>query len=180
MKTVLLGMILGVLSQASLAQFAQEEVDKAGGVLNPSDFSWHYYLDQMKRFPDRIGIICYNAYIVEKAGLHQEGFQFFSECAERGSTSAMIQMSLYYDQGFYHQGLLVEPDPRKSTLWLQRAARAGHPWAQLHYGRRLLSGHGIDKQEVEGRAWISKAARYSQNIGEQGRVATDIAEIVSD
>ncbi len=167
MKVLVFGMILAVLSSKAVAQFAQEQVDEAGGVLNPSDFSWRYYIAQMNRFPERIGIICYNAYIVEKAGLHQDGFQFFNECAKRGSSSAMIQMSLYYDQGFYHQGLQTEPNPRVSTLWLRRAAQAGHPWAQLHYGRRLIDGHGVDQNKALGQEWIGKAAGQNQNIAEQ-------------
>lgn len=144
---------------SAFAQFSEEEVDAAGGVLNPSNFSWHYYVDQMNRFPDRLGIICYNAYIVEKAGLHAEGVQFYQECANRGSSSAMIQMSIFYDTG-----VGVEQDPNMAAQWLHRAAVAGHPWAQQHYGERLIRGEGVAKNEAQGRIWLQKAAKYAEQF----------------
>ncbi|BFM06362.1 tetratricopeptide repeat protein [Halioxenophilus aromaticivorans] len=157
MQRIGLALLLILITTPSTAQFAQEEVDHAGGVLNPSNFSWHYYLDQMKRFPERIGIICYNAYIVEKAGLHEEGFRFFSECAERGSSSAMIQMSLYYDTGFQQNDTHIPPNPKLSTLWLKRAAEAGHPLAKKHYGQRLMQGIGTERNVNEAKNWLQDA-----------------------
>lgn len=142
-----------------VAQFSLESADDAGGVLNPSDFSWHYYVDQMKRFPERIGTICYNAYIVEKAGLHEEGVRFYEECAKRGSTSAMIQMSIYYDQG-----VVVKQDAKQAALWLKRAAEAGHSWAQHHYGQRLIDGKGVTRDVEQGRVWIETATQLNAHI----------------
>ncbi len=135
------------------AEFGVEEVDDAGGVTNPSDFSWRTYREAMNRFPDRLGIICRNAFELHKSGEHPEALAFFTECAERGNAPSMINLAVIYDLG-----LGTPPDATKSTQWLKRAAETNYSAAQYDYGLALLRGYGVPRDEVSGRDWIAKAA----------------------
>lgn len=139
------------------AQFLDGEIDDYGGALNPTDFSWHYYQEQMNRFPERIGTICYNAYLLDKGGLHSDSEKFLIQCAQRGSTSAMIYLALLYEQG-----TIRAPQPVLSTQWLAKAAKAGNPIAQYHYGMALIKGAGVTKQPESGIQWIAKAAKQGE------------------
>ncbi|WP_296053732.1 hypothetical protein [uncultured Alteromonas sp.] len=141
----------------SAAQFLDGEIDDYGGALNPTDFSWHYYQEQMDRFPDRIGTICYNAYLLDKGGLHSDSEKFLIQCAQRGSTSAMIYLALLYEQG-----TIRAPQPVLSTQWLAKAAKAGNPIAQYHYGMALIKGAGVTEQPESGIQWIAKAAKQGE------------------
>ena len=134
------------------AEFGAENADDAG-VTNPSDFSWRAYREAMDRFPDRIGIICHNAYELNKAGDDKDAFMFFKECAERGNPPAMINLAQLYDMG---SG--VPADAALSTAWLRRAAETGYSAAQYDYGLALLRGHGVARDESLARIWIEKAA----------------------
>lgn len=134
------------------AQLAQEDADEIG-VLNPADFSWRYYIDQMNRFPDRIGIICVNAYWLDKTGDHAGSLRFFKECAGRGNPPSMIYLSTFYEYG---NG--TSRDLAEATRWLRRAADAGYALGEFHYGVALLRGRGVPRDVENGKAWIGKAA----------------------
>lgn len=156
--TWIMGLLLGsILSSQSPAQFAIEDVDDDGGVTNPVDYSWRYYTDQMQRFPERIGTICYNAYLLDKAGLHRDGEMFLTACAERGSTSAMIYLALLHEQGVHRP-----PDQQKATGWIKRAAEHGNAIAQYHYAMALLQGTGIPASVDEAIVWLRKSAQQGQ------------------
>lgn len=145
------------MASEAAGQLVDGEIDSHGGVINGSDFSWRYYHEQLKRFPQRLGIICYNAYLLDKAGLHKEGEAFLLNCAQRGSTSAMIYLALLYEQGF-----VGEPDLQKATYWIKKAAKLGNPIAQYHYGLALLTGDGIAINRKQGIFWLQKAAAQGE------------------
>ena len=151
--------LMTFLPLQSRAQFVDGEIDEYGGTLNPTDFSWHYYQEQMDRFPQRIGTICYNAYLLDKGGLHSDSEKFLIQCAQRGSTSAMIYLALLYEQG-----TIREPQPTLSTQWLAKAANAGNPIAQYHYGMALINGVGITEQPQAGIQWIARAAKQGEAL----------------
>lgn len=151
--------LIVLLPFKSMAQFVDGEVDQFGGALNPTDFSWYYYQDQMDRFPNRIGTICYNAYLLDKGGLHSDSEKFLVQCAERGSTSAMIYLALLYEQG-----TIRAPQPSLATHWLAKAAAAGNPIAQYHYGIALIKGTGIAAEPETGIQWIGKAAKQGESL----------------
>lgn len=134
------------------AQFYPEEVT-GDGVLNPSDFSWRYYLDQMRRFPDRIGIICVNAYELDKSGNHAQSFAFFSECARRGNAPSMIYLAHLIEHG-----LGTDADPAAAAGWLRRSAETGYSVGQYHYGLALLRGEGVAVDREGARHWLQLAA----------------------
>ena len=151
--------LMTFLPLQSRAQFVDGEIDEYGGTLNPTDFSWHYYQEQMDRFPQRIGTICYNAYLLDKGGLHSDSEKFLTQCAQRGSTSAMIYLAMLYEQG-----TIREPQPELSTQWLAKAANAGNPIAQYHYGVALINGVGITEQPQAGIQWIARAAKQGETL----------------
>lgn len=149
---ILASLCLLLASMTAQAQFAVEEADE-NGVVNPADFSWRYYVDKMNRAPDQIGIICGNAYLLDKTGDYTATLGFFEECARRGNPPAMIYLSTLHEHG---RG--TPRDPARATGWIRRAAETGYALAQFHYGVALLRGHGVARDEAEGRAWIGRAA----------------------
>lgn len=140
-------------SPAARAELWVEQEEEGGGVVDGADFSYRYYLDQMRRFPDRLGIICVNAYELDKSGRHDQSFLLFNECAERGNPPAMIYLSLMHELG-----LGTPPDLGKAADWLRRAAATGYSTAQYHYGQALLSGRGVAADPAQARLWLSRAA----------------------
>jgi uncharacterized protein len=135
----------------ALGQLAVEDAD-AGGVLNPVDFSYRYYLEQMDRFPERLGIICGSAYELDKTGQHDQSLMFFEECARRGNPPSMIYLAQLYETGAG-----TPADPEKAALWTRRAAESGWSSAQYEYGLALIGGKGMSRDAVAGLAWLRKA-----------------------
>lgn len=129
------------------------DVPSGDGYVNPSDTSWRYYLEQMDRFPDRIGFVCMNGYELNKTGDHRDGLMFMTECARRGNAPSMIYLAQMYTDG-----LGVPRDPRLAAAWLKRAADKGYSVAQYHYGVALLLGEGVDRDHVAARDWLQRAA----------------------
>lgn len=149
---VLAGLLLALAATPARAQFAEEDADEHG-VVNPADFSWRSYVERMDRMPDRIGIVCVNAYWLDKTGDHESALRFFQECARRGNPPAMIHLSTLHEHG---RG--TRRDVAEATRWLRRAAETGYALAQFHYGVALLRGHGVAPDGDAGRAWIARAA----------------------
>lgn len=145
-------LLCAFVASPSLAQFAEENADEYG-VLNPADFSWRHYLEQMDRFPERIGIICYNAYLLDKTGESAAALKFFKECARRGNPPSMIALATLYETGHG-----TRRDLREAARWLRRAAETGYAPGQYHYGVALLLGQGVPRDVASGKAWIAKAA----------------------
>ena len=125
----------------------------AFGVTNPSDFSWRAFREAMDRFPERIGIICHNAYELDKSGDHKDAFMFFRECAERGNPPSMINLAQFYDMGWG-----APASAEQSTAWLRRAAEKNYSAGQYEYGLALLRGHGVPRDEILAKVWLEKAA----------------------
>jgi len=154
MKAMLvLGLLASLVSGAAHAQLAKEDADE-NGVLNPIDFSYRFYLDEMNRFPERIGIICGHAYEVHKTGRHDEALMFLKECARRGNPPSMVLIAEIYDSG----GGDIKRDPEKATQYVRQAAELGWSSAQYLYGVALIEGHGIPKDAAAGEEWLKKAA----------------------
>lgn len=147
-------LLIAVLAGCGIAsaELAHEESD-ATGTLNPVDFSYRFYLDAMDHFPDRIGIICGNAYELDKAGERQQSAMFFEECAKRGDPPSMIYLA-----GLYEGGAGTAPNMARSVYWLKRAAETGYAAGEYDYGIALITGHGLEKDIAAGEAWLQKAA----------------------
>lgn len=136
------------------AQLTVEEVI-SGGVLNPSDTSWHYYLDQMKRFPERLGLICMNGYELDKTGDHVGGRAFLTECSQRGNAPSMIYLAEILEAGL---GSDAGADPEGAIHWLRKAAETGYSVGQFHLGVALLLGRGVAPDRQEAEMWLRMAA----------------------
>ena len=146
-------LFLGLSSTVAQAQLVTEDADE-NGVLNPADFSWRAYMAQLDRFPDRVGMTCDAAYLLDKTGDHLGALAFFKECVKRGNAPSMVYLSYFYEAG---RGVPV--DLAEANRLMKMAADSGYGLAQYHYGMALLLGLGLDKNEAEGRALIVKAAQ---------------------
>ena len=153
--------ILNISPTLSLAQFAEEDAGETG-VTNPLDFSWRAYKEALNRFPKRTGVICYNAYILDKTGSHtEETLRFLEACADHGNVASMI-----YIASLYENGNRIPINYEVSAKWLKRAAKtydeAGYSnLAAYHFGVALYNGRGVEKN-------IKEACRYLRVAMEGG------------
>ena len=152
-KYAIFAALLALSSVPAQAQLVEENADETG-VLNPSDYSWRAFISLLDLFPERIGMTCDSAYLLDKGGNHQQALALFKECARRGNAPSMVYLSYFYEDG---RGIPV--DLAESTRWMKIAAETGYGLAQYHYGMALLLGRGVAKNEEEGRIWIAKAAQ---------------------
>ena len=156
--TTLLLIALLIITNTSSAQFGIEDSDETG-TTNPSDFSWRYYQDIMKRFPSRVSIICYSAYIMDKTNSDVEDIlMFLHSCAEKGSVAAMIYLS-----SMYENGNRITINYERSAYWLKRGTEtkdeAGFSeLAAYHYGMAILEGQGVKKDTKLARQYLQRAA----------------------
>jgi TPR repeat protein len=94
-----------------------------------------------------------NAYAAYKLGDYQTARERWLALAERGNTSAMINIANMYEQG---QG--VEQDQQTALSWQRRAADLGDSRAQLHLGVAYEEGHGVERDPRQAAEWFRKAA----------------------
>ncbi|UTW04233.1 sel1 repeat family protein [Amphritea atlantica] len=124
------------------------------GYLNPVE-DLRYYMEQLERLPERLGVICWAAYEVHKEGKHESAMTLLNACADRGLVASMLMLSNFYENGILNTGEI----PEVSTLWLKRAADTGDSRGQYYYGLALLRGYGHSRNQTLGRQWIELAAR---------------------
>lgn len=153
-------LLLIALISLALPTYAQP--DKQGtdelGSLNPPSFSPRNYKEKMERFPDRVGIICFDAYMLDKSGAHLEALEFLKTCAEHGNVASMIYIASLYENGS------IPVDYKKSAYWLKRGAdtedEGGYSaLASYHYGVALSKGCGVEKDMKKAQFYFEKAAR---------------------
>ena len=85
--------------------------------------------------------------------------------AENGNVIAMTTLGFAYRNGFF-QGrgnngrdiIRGGANNTKSVYWLQQAALAGFPIAQLELGEMILQGIGVDSDESVGMNWLERAS----------------------
>lgn len=124
------------------------------GYLNPVE-DMRYYLEQLDRLPDRLGLICWAAYEVHKEGKHDSAMTLVNACADRGLVASMLMLANLYQNGMLNVG----ENAKVSALWLKRAAATGDSRGQYYYGLALLRGYGQRQNEALGKQWIALAAR---------------------
>jgi hypothetical protein len=147
-----------VWSGPAHAQFAVEENSDEIGTLNPVDYSWRHYLEQLRLFPDRIGFTCDAAYLLDKGGNHDDAIMFFTECSKRGNAPSMIYLAYLYEQDLPGHPAQLET----AAYWQKKAAETGYSLGQFHWGVALLLGRGVEQDIEAGKAWIDKAAQSGQ------------------
>lgn len=156
-----LAALVPLWTQPAQAQFDQEEATDSG-IVNPTDYSWRAFLDQMHQFPDRLGVICSNAYLLDKGGNHADADLFFRECAARGNVPSMVYLAYLYEEEW--PGHPVQLD--KAAYWLSKAAESDYPLAQFHWGVALMLGRGVPMDTQAGQAWIIKAAKQGNQAAQ--------------
>lgn len=93
------------------------------------------------------------AYAAYKSGDYETAKERWLSLAERGNTSAMLNLANMYDQG---QG--VRQDPAAGLVWLERAAALEDARAQLQLGLAYENGHGVERDPRQAAKWFRKAA----------------------
>jgi TPR repeat protein len=126
--------------------------------------------------------------VLESAGQDQEAARLYEIAANRGSADAQdalgrMMFELETQEGYeksrrwselaaaqgvasadtrlatiYHEGLGVDRDPQRAAAFFLRAARAGHPGAQLMIGIAYHVGAGVEANRLEAAFWLSLVA----------------------
>lgn len=128
------------------------------GTLNPEEMTWQNTLERAERGETGM-VLCAQGYLLTKSGDHASARRLFQRCAEAGYTGAMTWMSQ-----LDNNGLGAEYDPDAAAGWDRRAALAGDPVGQFNHGLNLLRGHGIARDEAQGRAMVDAAARAGLDV----------------
>ena len=91
--------------------------------------------------------------------------------------------------GFYYEnGVHTQADPAQAVAWYEKAAKKGHPEAQLRLGLMAAQGRGMEKDPRAAFGWLKKGggpgnANAQFNVGrcyEEGiGVKKDISRAVS-
>lgn len=147
------GLLATAPAHADTAQLPETAQANDGGIINASDSPLYRFVEIMDRFPDRVGIICQNAYYLDKTGGHEGAMAFLKECAKRGNAPSMVYLAHLYDQGRSEQR-----NPEASTYWVKRGADSGYSTAQYHYGMALLNGYGTAPDVRAAKLWLERAA----------------------
>ena len=64
-----------------------------------------------------------------------------------------------YAIGFYYEnGVHTQADPVRAVTWYEKAAKKGHPEAQLRLGLMAAQGRGMEKDPKAAFGWLKKAA----------------------
>ena len=127
--------------------------DEAHGTLNPEEMTWGSFLDRAQEGETGM-VLCSMGYALTKSGDHDTARTLFRNCADAGYTGAMTWMSQ-----LDNNGLGGDYDPDAAAEWDRRAAEAGDPVGKFNYGLDLLRGHGVPKDEAQGRRYVDEAAR---------------------
>lgn len=137
---------------------------KDDGYLNPVDLDLRYYFEQLDRFPDRLGVVCWASYELHKEGRHSDAENLLNKCADRGLVTSMLLLANIYELGVNNNTQQAEV----STLWLRRAALTNDSRGQLYYGLALLKGKGVKSNPRIAQQWLQLAANQgdsdAQNI----------------
>lgn len=146
--------ILIILNFFFISVFTSAQANQDDGFLNPVDLDLRYYFEQLDRFPERLGVICWASYEMHKEGRHNNTMPLLNECADRGLVVSMLLLANMYELG-------LNSDTKQaavSTLWLKRAALTGDSRGQLYYGKALLDGKGVQSNPRIAKQWLQLAA----------------------
>jgi TPR repeat protein len=94
-----------------------------------------------------------NAAAAYKTGDYETARHGWLALADKGNTSAMLNLANLYAQG---QG--VEPDPAEAIRWLEKAAALGDSRAEFELGMAYERGIGVDRDPRAAAEWFRRAA----------------------
>jgi len=87
-------------------------------------------------------------------GATGEGLRHIQRAADAGSSEGLHRLALIYARG---EAGVARNDSRAVELF-QRAAEKGHARAQLNLGTLYFRGQGVQRDLIQARAWLEKAA----------------------
>jgi TPR repeat protein len=85
-----------------------------------------------------------------------QALRWMKAASDQGYARAHHRFALFYDEVLKQHG-----DPRVSSAYHLRAARAGEPNSQYVVGLRYLKGEGLPLDRIEAYAWLNLAAVHS-------------------
>lgn len=155
------------------ASFA--ETDPEEGTLNPEEMTLGRVMENIRNGETSM-TTCATGYFITKSGRHVMARELFEKCAQDGWTGAMTWMSQ-----LDNNGLGGDYDPDAAAQWDKRAAQAGDPVGKFNYGLDLMRGHGVARDEAQGRALVDEAARDGLEIARRLQGADyDLDEVTPD
>jgi TPR repeat protein len=110
-------------------------------------------------------------------GASRDGLRYIQRAADAGSSEGAHRLALVYAQG-----LAGTPRDEVRALQLfQKAAAAGHTRAQINLGILYMRGLGVQRDLVNARAWLEKAAATGdpQAIYTLGRAMDESTEQIA-
>lgn len=102
-----------------------------------------------------------NAAAAYKTGDYETARRGWLALADKGNTSAMINLANLYEQG---QG--VARDLPEAIHWLERAAELGDSRAQFELGLAHEKGIGVERDPRAAAEWFRKAAEQGDNTAQ--------------
>ncbi len=132
---------------------AEDEDPATFGTTNPDEMTWMRFRERAEGGETGM-VLCSMGYMMTKSGDHDTARLLFENCAKDGYTGAMTWMSQ-----LDNNGLGGDYDPDAAAEWDRKAAAAGDPVGKFNHGLNLLRGHGIARDEAEGRRMVDEAAR---------------------
>lgn len=102
-----------------------------------------------------------NAYAAYKLGDYETARERWLALAERGNTSAMINLANLHEQG---QG--VPRDLAKAVAWLTQGAELGDSRAQLNLGLAYEKGTGVERDPRQAAQWFRQAAEQGDTTAQ--------------
>ncbi len=102
-----------------------------------------------------------NAAAAYKTGDYETAKRGWLALANKGNTSAMINLANLYEQG---QG--VAQDFPEAIQWLEKAAALGDSRAQFELGMAHQRGIGVDRDLHAAAGWFHKAAEQGDNTAQ--------------
>jgi uncharacterized protein len=79
--------------------------------------------------------------------------QFARAAAFEGHQERLVRLQR---MNYRELQVLLSGDPAEAALWVRSAAEYGVPAAQLRYGRMLLEGNGVDRDERAALLWFTR------------------------
>lgn len=104
-----------------------------------------------------------------------QAVRLLEQAAQGGINNAWFRLGK-----IYHDGLTGAPDYTRTLDYYTRAARAGVPEAQHNLGAMLVSARGVNRDLVEGLAWLIVATKSGAVSGAEIQVRDRLAKRPAD
>lgn len=106
-------------------------------------------------------VVNLKAYAAFKAGNYEEAREIWQQLADRGNTTAMINLA-----SLFQQGKGVEEDPGHALKYIIDAAELGDPRAQYELGIEYEKGIIVERDIEKATNWLLKSAKQGDQDGQ--------------